>query len=151
MAGKVTRSILERFWDKVEHCEAGKCWPWIAARQHQGYGAFWMGGRMVPAHRAAYMLLVGPIPDGLVIDHLCRNQACVNPAHMEPVTNAENLRRGNPGAPALMAAKTHCKFGHPLSGENVYEHSFRLHGRRQCKTCSRARARAQRERVIAAR
>lgn len=81
-----------RFWPRVRKVD-GACWEWIGARIAAGYGVFWNGRLNTYAHRFAYELLVGPIPAGLTIDHLCRNTSCVNPAHMEPVTRAENNRR----------------------------------------------------------
>lgn len=94
------------------------------------------------AHRLAYEILVGPIPDGLTIDHLCMVKSCCNPEHLEPVSLAENLkraRRAGKGAGAINVAKTHCPKGHPYSGENLYR---RADGRRECRTCQRARIRA---------
>lgn len=89
------RTREERFF---QFCTPGDgCWEWTGARQPDGrydYGMFWDGTRAVRAHRFAYELLVGPIPVGLELDHLCRNPPCVNPAHLEPVTHAENIRRG---------------------------------------------------------
>ena len=97
----------ERFWAKVDKTDS--CWLWTAATTH-GYGCFDakpFGTAL--AHRIAYLLLVGPIPEGLHLDHLCRVTKCVNPAHLEPVTGAENSRRAH-------AARTHCKSGrHPLT------------------------------------
>jgi hypothetical protein len=71
------------------------CWDWLRARQENGYGAAWDGHRVRYAHRVYYERLVGPIPAGHVLDHLCRNPGCINPEHLEPVTDAENVRRGD--------------------------------------------------------
>lgn len=133
-----SRPAEERFWEKVEK-RADGCWVWIAGRDHDGYGSFWNGAKGVRAHRFSYELLVGPIPDGLQPDHLCRNRACVNPAHLEPVTVRENLLRGQTHA-AHNAAKTHCKRGHPLSGDNLYVYPS---GERSCRECHRLANRDQ--------
>lgn len=82
----------ERLWAKVVKTE--DCWLWTGSRTTKGYGHLLVDGRFTQAHRLAYELEVGPIASGLVIDHLCRVRHCVNPAHLEPVTNRENLRRG---------------------------------------------------------
>jgi hypothetical protein len=129
-------SVAARFHTKYQRGEASECWEWLAARTGTGYGNFYAGtveGRKVnrPAHRVAYELALGPIPEGLVLDHLCRNRACVNPAHLEPVTNAENLRRGARGR-----LVTHCPQGHELSGDNLRP---RNDGRRGCAACLRER------------
>ena len=118
-----------RFWRNVVKTEG--CWEWIAFRTKDGYGRFRVGGGKVLAHRFAYELLVGPIPEGLESDHLCRNRGCVNPAHLEPVTQQVNRLRGV-GLPALSARKTHCKNGHPFNAANTYH---RRDGDRECRTC----------------
>lgn len=89
-------STLGRFSEKYEPQPDG-CWTWTGSTQQGGYGCFWFDDvrRQVPAHRAAWLLLVGDIPAGLDLDHLCRNRACVNPAHLEPVTRRTNLMRGD--------------------------------------------------------
>jgi hypothetical protein len=88
-------SLAERFWAKVDRRGPNECWPWVGAKLQHGYGHLKVGDSYPPAHRVAYELLVGLIPEGLQIDHLCRNRACCNPAHMEPVTPLENTRRGD--------------------------------------------------------
>jgi len=110
------------------------CWLWIAGVNPLGYGQFWWSGRTVTAHRFAYEREVGPIPDGLELDHLCRTRCCVNPAHLEPVTHRENTLRGDT-ITGRQARQTHCKRGHPLSGPNLYA---KPNGRRQCRTCAAA-------------
>jgi hypothetical protein len=122
------------------------CWIWQRATSADGYGRVSVGGKVIPAHRRAYELLVGPIPKGLTIDHLCRNRPCVNPDHLEPVTNRENILRGNT-LPAANAAKTHCKYGHPFSPENTWHDLKR--GWRKCRTCMRASTQEWREKQAA--
>lgn len=130
------RSTEERFREKYEE-DANGCWIWTAS-QNKGYGLFWLAGANRPAHRVSYEMRVGPIPDGLVIDHLCRTPLCVNPAHMEPVTTRENLHRGI-GFAALNVVKTHCPKGHEYTPDNVHVTNI---GGRRCKTCMSIRARA---------
>jgi hypothetical protein len=117
-----------------------RCWIWTGLLGDGGYGRAYDPGtqRTVAAHRASYEAFIGPIPDGLVIDHLCRNRACVNPTHLEPVTQRVNVLRGE-GPTAERARRTHCKEGHPLSGDNLYIHPTR--GHRSCKACQAANRR----------
>lgn len=123
--------IPERVLSKFEVRPSG-CWEWTGAVTWSGYGQIKSGAKIVYAHRHMYELLVGPIPDGLQIDHLCRNRVCVNPSHLEPVTNRENTIRGE-GPTAKNSRKTHCKRGHELSGSNVYT-KLSQPGR-ECKAC----------------
>lgn len=108
----------ERFWSKVEKTET--CWNWTCPPTTAGYGQFQdYSHHMVLAHRWAYENLVGPIPEGLVIDHLCRNRMCVNPAHLEPVTIKENNRRGAGSGGDLNPHKGFCSRGHERLPESL--------------------------------
>jgi hypothetical protein len=128
-----------RFWSKVD--STGECWTWTSV-QRRGYGRFWLNGRYEEAHRIAFGLINGAIPEGLTLDHLCRNRSCVNPAHLEPVTMRENLMRGASPS-AVNAQKTHCLRGHPFDGSNLI---IRKRRDRDCVQCSRQREKAAYER-----
>lgn len=135
---KPASSPEERFWAQVDQCEDG-CWYWLGGLHCEGYGRITVYGKRTYAHRFAYELLVGKIPEGLEIDHLCRNRACVNPTHLEPVTCEENVLRGvSPSA--VHRRQTHCVHGHPFDVENT---GYMPDGRRRCRTCDRVRARAR--------
>ena len=120
---------------RVDKAEDG-CWNWLGYKSKTGYGRC---GR-VWAHRRAYELLIGAIPAGLEIDHLCRNRGCVNPGHMEVVTHQENQRRGN-SPYGINARKTHCIRGHEFSEANTY---ISPNGRRNCRRCHADYERARR-------
>ena len=128
-----------RLWNKVRLVEGG-CWEWTAALTF-GYARYWADGRLVRAHRYIFEKANGPIPDDLILDHLCRNRACVNPDHLEIVTQRENILRGV-GVTARNARKTHCKRGHPLSGDNLYPHP----NGRDCRQCRKLADRRYKER-----
>lgn len=123
----------DRFWAQVDRRGDDECWPWLGSLDGGGYGQIRTGGRRVKAHRFAYELLVGPIAEGLVIDHLCRSRSCANPKHLEAVTQGENIRRGLTGA--TNAAKTHCPHGHEYAAANTYLYR----GKRACRACARKR------------
>lgn len=113
------------------------CWIWIGHQNDHGYGRGNFNGRQTQAHRLIYEVLVGDVPLGLELDHLCRNRLCVNPAHMEPVTHQENVRRAK--------FKTHCVRGHLLTDEHLRIRPQRRS--RDCFECARIRARAYAERM----
>lgn len=123
-----------RFWKKVD--KTSTCWNWTGARTSGGYGNFSIvavrkNQDWIVAHRYAYQQLIGPVPDGMDLDHLCRNRRCVNPAHLEAVSRRENLLRGNTLI-AKQIKQTECKRGHSLSGKNL---QITSQGKRNCRTC----------------
>lgn len=136
MKGVPRRPLDERFAEKCGPVDKNGCVPWLGSKYVGGYGQIGVGGkygRKIRAHRYAYEQVHGPIPDGLVLDHLCRNPSCVNVAHLEAVTQAENILRGDSPA-AKHARQTHCLNGHELSPENI---AIRYNGWRRCKLCRR--------------
>lgn len=140
--GRVRRRTdpVERFMEKIDRSAGdGGCWLWTLVPHHSGYGLFQTGHGQVMAHRFSYELHVGPIPEGLQLDHLCRVRHCVNPAHLEPVTQSENVRRG------YMATRTHCKNGHPFDEANT---RLRAGRGRTCRACDRERQRKAKARRL---
>jgi hypothetical protein len=131
--------VWNRLSEKVAFVANG-CWEWTAGRDHAGYGRIGIDGTPELAHRVAYEIFVGPIPDGLTLDHLCRNPACVHPLHLEPVSMVENVRRGI-GIGVANAMKTHCPQGHPLIAGNLINRS---RPGRECLACARERMRRNR-------
>lgn len=132
--------LPDRFWSKVNKDGPGGCWLWTAAtlggNAPEGeYGQFAMPrGTTRYVHRLAYLALVGPIPDGMDIDHLCRVKLCLNPEHLEAVTHQENDRRKN------LHLKPHCPQGHPYVESNLTPHD-RSKGWRRCLVCTQAQNR----------
>lgn len=126
-------TLLLRFTSKYVIDPDTGCWLWTAGKGSRGYGQFFFDGSVVMAHRFAYAVLRGPIPDGLQIDHLCRVRHCVNPDHMEPVTPKENTLRGE-GVAARQARQTHCKRGHAFDDGNTARGTK---GERVCRACRR--------------
>lgn len=149
MPGRKGVPLLERLLERIE---AGDCWEWTATITRHGYGVFTFlepsVGRVVTrmAHRLLYEELVGPIPLGLDLDHLCRNRRCTNPDHLEPVTRAENLRRGVGGklAGLRQARLACCANGHPFDEKNT---GVSMRGWRFCRTCARSACARYRARV----
>ena len=137
--------LLERLLRKVvigepsdHRPDLGPCWLWTGATA-KGHGHMWRNGRLEYVHRISYELHTGePIPDGLQLDHLCRVRNCLRPTHVEPVTGAENTRRGNAGKHSNRpnALKTHCPQGHEYTPENTYTCR---RGMRSCIRCNRLR------------
>jgi hypothetical protein len=138
-------NLLSRMAAVVDGELAG-CWLWLGPLNNAGYGTVRREGRKLLAHRVVYELLVGPIPEGLQSDHLCRVRRCVNPAHIEPVTPGENTRRAPWTAIDWQRAKTHCPHGHAYTPENIRTIPSRP-GARYCRACERDR-RAARRKVV---
>jgi len=140
-------STLQKFWFYLGKQPVDGCWLWPKGKHSGGYGLLYRsvkkGDKYTASttyvHRFAYENLVGPIPEGMTIDHLCRNRACCNPKHLEVVTNKENILRGL-GAAAVHARQTHCVWGHEFTQDNTY---VRANGGRQCNICRLQKSRAR--------
>lgn len=135
----------KKFWSKVDIKSPEECWFRDCAIGPTGYSRWFFKGKVSDSHRAAYELYVGEIPPLFQIDHLCRVRACVNPYHLDAVTQRTNLLRGF-GASGKNARKTHCPRGHPLEGDNL-KLRYKSGGRiwRECRMCDNARQRRRRK------
>lgn len=130
MAQFMDPRLPERFWDKVSPCPMTGCWLFVGAQAPTGYGSIRVNGIGYTAHRFAYEMLVGAVSDGLQIDHLCRVRCCCNPAHLEAVTQRENIRRGDAGA--RFRTRTHCFAGHEYTPANT---RIRIRDGVTCRVC----------------
>ena len=134
----INKDLSSRFWLMVDIQGSNECWPWMGNQDGNGYGQFWISRENpITAHRFAYTDAIGSIPDGLTIDHLCRNRSCENPSHLEAVSRGINVLRGE-GLAARNARKTHCIRSHPFSGSNL---RISPQGIRECRACCRIRSR----------
>jgi hypothetical protein len=138
---EMTEKDKARFWAKVDTrgADGAWCWEWEAARSEQGYGRFQFRYRLLYAHRVSVALSGVTVPDGMVVDHLCRNPACVNPSHLDVVPPRVNSLRGDGGA--HNAVKVSCPRGRTYSTENTH---VGADGKRRCRACSRQSARSRR-------
>lgn len=139
MALDARARVPQRIWGRVA---IGDCWVWTGARNAKGYGVTSSIEQERLVHRAMYRLLVGPIPDGYFVDHLCRNPSCCNPAHLEPVTPGENTRRGL----EARGKATHCKRGHKYTAANTGTYVWAATGGdfSWCRACKALRAKTVR-------
>jgi hypothetical protein len=124
-------------WRRIAVGQADECWPFTGSLTTSGYGTFSFDGERHQAHRVTYTLTNGPIRPDLHLDHLCRNRRCCNPAHLEPVTCLENIRR----SPIHNGARTHCPKDHPYAGTNLRIYR----GGRYCRECIRIDARRRKQ------
>lgn len=144
MGYRLLPTLAERFAERVDRSGGpDACHPFTTKPDPDGYGRIRFKGRHMLAHRAALAIAGIVVPDGMEVDHLCRNRICVNPAHLEVVTHRENGMRGFSFA-AENARKTHCNHGHPLSGANL---RISTSGERVCKACVRRRRKEYKARL----
>ena len=147
LSGKRTLSPQDRFNLRVQVDETTGCHIWLGSKARWGYGTLRLNGKKIPAHRFAWEQIHGPVPLGLVLDHLCRNTSCVNPEHLEPVTGKENILRSQ-GRAAQNARRTVCVNGHPFDFENTGRSTFKGKQHRYCRTCSTERSRKYRAAIL---
>ena len=128
-------AIAPRFWAKVQRGGPDECWLWTASKNSCGYGSISFRGRGQRVHRVSLWLHGRDIPEGLVVDHVCRTRLCVNPNHLRVVTNHVNVRENSVAFAAINGDKTHCLNGHPLDGYNLIVRD----GKRRCRACDNVR------------
>lgn len=139
------QTTLERFSEKYCVNSITQCWEWQGKKNNGGYGSFGFNRKGYSAHVASYLIHIGIIPDGLELDHKCRNRGCVNPDHLEPVTHKINCARGNTGhkggrEPGFKPP-THCSKGHKFTLKNTTILNTKRGLRRQCKICAKLNGR----------
>jgi len=130
------QATIDRFWSGVSQPADSDCWEWTRGKNSSGYGRISIAYKNRLTHRVSYTLMVGPIPDGLTLDHLCRNKICVNPDHLEPVPSLVNVRRAKPH---LLDRDT-CANGHAITPDSVYVFKS---GKSSCKQCSSDKQKAR--------
>lgn len=140
------RAVERKFLGRIQPNIKTRCWYWLGVPSKAGYGTMSVASKVMYAHRISHELFTGPIPDGLTIDHLCRVRHCVNPAHLEAVTQRVNNLRGT-GMSARHAKVTHCPFGHAYDAANTI---VAEPGIRKCRACKARRDRIRHERDMAA-
>lgn len=138
----ISRPIEERFFERVQEPfdVQNDCWMWTGSKTGNGYGQVWLNTKeKEAAHRVAYKMFVGPIPEGFHVDHLCRNRLCVRPDHLEPLSAHLNIGQWH-------RARTHCRKGHPYDRENTRYRLREDRIYRQCRICDREGRRGLRTR-----
>lgn len=138
---------MQRFWNKVEKTDG--CWLWTASKNRQGYGYFRFDGKMMKAHRMAWLLVHGEIPEGMLVCHTCDNPSCVNPEHLWLGTNQDNQNDMNAKGRHGFTKRTHCPRGHEYNEVNTREYTNPVTGQfmRACRECDKLRTRSRRARV----